>query len=165
MENNIINKVTSNNEEKLDYMKKFLDINGKYKIDFIKLNNSKLLGLFTMDNKLLITGNYNFFGIYQGKHNLWIWASSIPGVDKQVLHNIQKIKLFNYLFEPNEDDKSNFYYQLLTQDVIMVKNEIQIQWINELLLYLSNSLFYFNPINSDENMQFLTLNNIKEQYI
>ena len=64
MENNIINKVTSNNEEKLDYMKKFLDINGKYKIDFIKLNNSKLLGLFTMDNKLLITGNYNFFGIY-----------------------------------------------------------------------------------------------------
>ena len=133
-------------------------------IDFLKNGKKNQMGIYD-NKKLLIIGDYNFYGIYQPYTNLWIWASSIPGVDKKHIKNIQKIKASNYLFEEDSDPKISFYYQLLTQDVIMVKNEIQIQWINELLLYLSNSLFYFNPINSDENMQFLTLNNIKEQYI
>ena len=37
--------------------------------------------------------------------------------------------------------------------------------INELLLYLTNDIFYFNPINSESNIQFLTLVNIKQKYI
>jgi hypothetical protein len=40
-----------------------------------------------------------------------------------------------------------------------------LSWINELILYLSNDTFYFNPTNSESNIQFITLNNIKEKYI
>ena len=122
------------------------------------------MGVFD-NKKIIIAGDYNFYGIYQPYTKLWIWASSIPGVDKKHIKNIQKIKSSNYLFEEDTDSKISFYYQLLTQDVILITNEQMLEWINELLLYLSNDLYYFNPVNSDENIQFITLVNIKEKYV
>jgi hypothetical protein len=38
-------------------------------------------------------------------------------------------------------------------------------WINELILYLSDDLYIFNPKNSESNIQFITLKNIKELFI
>ena len=150
--------------EKYNYISKILNQNYNYNINFINYDNNKLLGIYE-NKKLLLAGNYNFFGIYKKNYNLWIWASSIPGIDKNQITNINKIKSFNYLFESSNDDRSNFYYQLLTQDILIIKNKDQISWINELLLYLSNDIYYFNPINSESNIQFLTLKNIKEKYI
>ena len=75
------------------------------------------------------------------------------------------MKASNYIFEEDTDPKISFYYQLLTQDVVLITNEKMLEWINELLLYLSNDLYYFNPVNSDENVQFITLANVKEKYI
>ena len=118
-----------------------------------------------LNDKLIIAGEYNFYGIYQQNTNLWIWATSIPGVNKKHLKNIKKIKKMDYLFENSKNIKDNFFYQLLTQDVIFIKNENLLEWINELLLYLSNNIFYFNPVNSDNNIQILSLINIKEKYI
>jgi hypothetical protein len=114
------------------------------------------------DNKNILTGEYNFFGIYQPSTKLWIWASSIPGVSTEHIKNIRKIKQMEHIFE--SDDELNFYYQLLTQDVVLINDDKLLEKINELLLYLSNDLFYFNPENSEGNIQFITLSNIKEKY-
>ena len=149
---------------KNNYIIKLLNKNKNYIINFYKSGNNKLLGIY-YNNKLLLSGKYNFYGIYQPNTKLWIWASSIPGIDKCHINNINNIKSFNFLFELNNNNRNIFYYQLLTQDVLVIKNNIELEWINELLLYLSNDIFYFNPINSETNIQFLTLINIKEKYI
>jgi hypothetical protein len=148
---------------KTDTIDKILNTQNKYKITFLDNN---LMGIMdNSNNKLIIAGNYNFYGIYQTNTKLWIWATSIPGVSIDHFKNIKKIKKNNYLFENNKDEKSNFYYQLLTQDVLLINDIQMLEWINNLLLYLSNDKFYFNPTNSDLNMQFLTLSNIIEKYI
>jgi hypothetical protein len=154
------NKINKYNKKQLKYINNIINIKNKYNIKF---NNNDLC--IYLDNKLIIAGEFNFYGIYQQNTNLWIWASSIPGVNKKHLNFIKKIKNMDYLFEKSSDIRSDFYYQLLTQDVIFIKNEKLLEWINELLLYLSNDIFYFNPINNDNNIQFLTLSNIKEKYI
>jgi hypothetical protein len=160
----LLDKIKQLNEKKNKEITKLLSSSKKYRIDFLKNGKKNQMGIYD-NNKLVIKGDYNFYGIYQPYTNLWIWASSIPGVDKKHIKNIKKIKASDYLFEEDTDPKISFYYQLLTQDVILITNEQMISWINELLLYLSNDLFYFNPINSDQNIQFITLTNTKEKYI
>ena len=86
-------------------------------------------------------------------------------INKYINKNIKYIKSFSHLFEGNNDVKNNFYYQLLTQDVLLLPNENMIKWINELILYLSDDLYIFNPVNSESNVQFITLSKIKEKYI
>lgn len=138
--------------------------NNNLLIDFVKNGNNKYLALFE-NKKLLLSGNFNFYGIFQPSTNMWIWASSIPGVENKHIKNIIKIKKFSHLFEASTDPIINFYYQLLTQDMILIDNNDKLQYINMLLLYLSNDIYHFNPANSTHNIQFLTLTDIKEKYI
>ena len=130
----------------------------------VKSGKNKMLGIFDGE-KMIIGNDYNFYGIYQPYTKLWIWASSIPGVDSTIIKNIKKLKSYDYLFDSDINLKINFYYQLLTQDVLYISDEKMLYWINELFLYLSEDLYYFNPINSDNNIQFLTLIKIKEKYV
>jgi hypothetical protein len=116
----------------------------------------------TKDNTPIIIGDYNFYGIYQPDTHLWVWASSIPGVDRKHLKNIRKMKKSEHLFESDND--MNFYYTLLTQDVVLIDDETMLDKLNHMLLYLSGDIFYFNPVNSDENIQFITLAQINEKY-
>lgn len=160
----ILEKIEKNTQEKNKEISKILDIKKSYNIDFLKNNKTKLMGLYE-NKKLVIAGEYNFYGIYQPYTKLWIWASSIPGIDSKHIKYIKKLKESDYLFEGSTEDKMNFYYQLLTQDVIHITDEIMLEWINELLIYLSEDLYFFNPTNSEGNVQFLTLIKIKEKYI
>jgi hypothetical protein len=161
---NLIKKIKQLNDEKNKSITKLLSPSKKYRIDFFKNGNKNQMGIFD-GKKMIIGGDYKFYGIYQPYTKLWIWASSIPGVDKKHIKNIQKIKALNHLFEEDSDAKISFYYQLLTQDVILITNEKMLEWINDLLLYLSNDVYHFNPVNSGENIQFITLTNIKEKYV
>ncbi len=160
----IIDKINQINQQKNKEIENILDFTKKYRIDFIKNGKNNLLAVYD-NKKMIITGDYNFYGVYQPYTKLWIWASSIPGVDIKHIKQIQKLKASNYLFEANSDPKISFYYQLLTQDVLLITNDKMLDWINQLILYLSNDMFYFNPVNSDENIQFITLTNVKEKYI
>jgi hypothetical protein len=160
----ILNKIIANNEEKTKTIEKILNLKKKFTVGFYTSGKSKLLHVST-DNKMIIGSEYNFYGIYQPATKLWIWASSIPGVDPAHIKHIRKIKSFDHLFESSTDAKSNFYYQFLTQDVLLINSEQILTWINELLLYLSNDLYYLNPLNSDNNIQFLTISKIIERYI
>jgi hypothetical protein len=160
----ILDKINQIVEQKNKEISKILDTKKNYRIDFFKNGKNKMLGIFD-GKKMVIAGEYNFYGIYQPYTKLWIWASSIPGIDLSHVKNIHKLKTSDYLFESNSDPKTNFYYQLLTQDVLYIDNDQMLDWINDIILYLSGDLFYFNPVNSDENIQFLTITKIKEKYI
>ena len=122
-------KIIKYNKNKTKEINKIINSKKKYKIDFIKDNKIKLLCLFDENKKLVLSGNYNFFGIYQLSTKLWIWGSSIPGIELRHIKNIQKLKNFNYLFENNNTKRDNFYYQLLTQDVLLINNNEMLNWI------------------------------------
>lgn len=156
----ILNKISEYRKDKDKYISKILNLKSNYNIKF----NDNLLTFYNKDKKIL-AGDYHFFGIYQLDTKLWIWASSIPGINKQTIKFINKIKLSDHLFESDNNEKINFYYQFLTQDVIMITDERLLDWINELLIYLSNDIYFFNPKNSLNNIQFVTLSNIKEKYL
>lgn len=160
----VLEKIKQVVEQKNKEITKILDSKKKYRIDFFKTGKNKMLGIFD-EKKMIIGGEYNFYGIYQPYTKLWIWASSIPGVDIRHIKHIKKLKSSEHLFESDSNEKMNFYYQLLTQDVLFITDDKMIDWINELILFLSEDLYYFNPVNSDGNMQFLTLVKIKEKYI
>ena len=153
-------KIKNNNQEKYKKIIKIINPKKKYLLKFIENNKKKLLG-FYLNNKLIIAGEYTFYGIYQPTTKLWIWTTSIPGINIININKINKIKKMNYLFENNED--MLFYYQLLTNDVLYIEDNNQLDLINDLLLYLSDDLYYFNPVNSMGNIQFLTLVNIKQK--
>lgn len=157
-------KIIEKYEQKNKEFIKILNSKKQYRIDFLKTGNQKHLGIFD-GKKILLIGDYNFYGIYQSTTKLWIWASSIPGVDKSHIKNINKLKQSSHLFESDTDDKINFYYQLLTQDVVQITHEKLLVWISELILYLSDDIFCFTPTNNEGNTQFITLKKINEKYI
>jgi len=157
------------NDMKTKKINTLLNPKKKYRLDFLKTNKNNMIGLYD-NTKLVLAGEYNFYGIYQQKTNLWIWASSIPGVNINIIKNIRKIKEADYMFEgysteKDYDVKTSFYYQLLTQDSIYIDDMKMLDWINELILYLSDDVYYFNTINSDSNIQFITLKSIREKYL
>lgn len=164
----LLKKIKEVNNTKTKEFKNILNINNKNRkhllIDFVKNGNNKYIALFE-NKKIILTGEFNFYGIYQPTNKLWIWASSIPGVENKHLKTIMKLRKSANLFEGYNDPIINFYYQLLTQDVILIDSNDKIQYINMLLLYLSNDIYYFNPTNLSNNIQFITISDLKEKYI
>lgn len=160
----ILNKIKNINDKKNKDIIKYLNPKKTYNIEFIKTGSDRQL-CFNDDDKKIIVGDYYFYGIYQPQTRLWIWATSIPGINNKYKKNIDNIKLSSHLFESSNDIKINFYYQLLTQDVLLLTDEKMIIWINELILFLSDDLYIINPTNSESNIQFITLANIKEKYL
>jgi hypothetical protein len=161
---NIIDKIITYNKLKTKAIDKILNKKHKYIINFDIKNNNKLIS-FISNNKKIISGTYNIYGIYQKSTKLFLWATIIPNSSKTIIQKVDKIKSFNYLFEKLDDKKSVFYYQLLTQDTILIKDFQMLDWINQLLIYLSDDVYYFNPLNEDNDIEFITLQTIKEKFV
>jgi hypothetical protein len=157
---NILDKINNYTKKKNIEINKKLNIKKNYNINF---DNKKII--ITENNKKIIVGNYIFFGIYQPDTKLWIWASSIPGVNQKQIKIINELKSKNYLFESNEDPESIFIYQLLTNDVVQINNFKLLSVINKTLNFLSDSIIILNPINKSDNTQFIGINKITEEYI
>ncbi len=160
----ISEKITQKYEQKNKEITKILNPKKQYRIDFLKVGKTNQIGVFD-GKKAVVIGDYGFYGIYQSQTKLWIWASSIPGVDKKQIAKIRKIKQSAHLFEADTDEKISFYYQLLTQDVIQIPSEKLLVWISDLLLYLTDDMFCFTPTNNEGNTQFITLAKINEKYV
>lgn len=156
----ILLKMEKVNKHKLKKISKILNIDKfEYQIE-LKDSDENLVYIY-LNDKLILIGEYCLLGIYQKKLNLWLWASQSHGINQKTIKRIQKIKMFNHLFEYNTSVKSKFYYQLLTQDIIKIYSDKELSWINNLLLYLSNHLYFLN-IEVNDNLQFVTLRKIKE---
>jgi len=162
MNNPLIN-IKKKVHDKKKKLNNILNLKKEYKIEFISTKNNKKINLLE-NNKLLIVGKYKFYGIYKMDSNLWLWATILPGTNIEDIKNIERIKSFSYIFENDNKEKSIFYYQLLTQDSVYISKSKMLKWINELLLYLSNDIYYFASI-INSNIQFITLSSIDEKYV
>ena len=160
----IIEKIKSNLKKKTKNIKELLSPKDKYKIEWIKQGKQKLISI-NKNNKPLLKATFNFFGIYQPETRLFIWASSIPGISQEQIKYIRFIKSHNHLFESDDEPLIMFYYQLLTQDMLLITDTKMIPLISELLLYLSQDQYIINPINSDNNIQFISIKDIKEKFV
>ena len=163
----ILKKINAyNNKQNIEISKK-LNIKKNYNIKFDNIKDNAKDNILTLyDNKKKILGcNFTFFGIYQPYTQLWIWASSIPGISRKYIKIINDIKNSSYLFENDDDPDILFIYQLLTNDVILLSDTKYFDLINKTLNYLSNSIIVLNPINKSENTQFISITKILEQYI
>ena len=127
------------------------------KINFDKVTNSEIKKkkiIFNIkDDK--IEFKYNFYGII--KNDVFYWANVIPGVKGEVIDKVKKMKGLSYLFENSKDKKVLFYYQLLTNNMMFINDDKELDMLNSLLMYLDGSLGYFNSINQKGNINLLTL--------
>ena len=159
--NTIINKIKKYNNNKLKEISKIFNFKKKYIIDL----NNKLLTLYDDNNNKKLVSEYIFYGIYQPHTKLWIWANSIPGVNKQNINIVETIKRNNnYIFENDDSDEGQYIYQFLTQDVIIINNNNILDLITLTLNYISNSLNILSPVNEYGNLQFIGITNIIEKY-
>lgn len=157
----IIKKIKKYNNSKLEEIDKIFNFKNKYTIDL----NTKLLKLYDETNTKKLVTEYIFFGIYQPDTKLWIWANSIPGVNKQNIKIVENIKKnTNYIFENDDSEEGQYIYQFLTQDVIVINNKNILNLLTLTLNYISNSLNILTPLNEYNNVQFIGITNIIEKY-
>lgn len=156
----ILKKIDSNKKIKLKKMSKLMKSKKEQYTVLFDENKIKIL----LNKEKIFSSNFKLYGIMQ-PNNLWIWASSIPGINYPDTLHIKKIKNLAHLFEGSNNNRMLFYHQFLTQDVILITDPVQKEWINRLILYLDNSIYYLNPVNNKNNVQFITINKIFEKYI
>ena len=158
----IIDKIKNNKNEKNKEINKILNIKKNYNINFEK----DIAIIIDEDNNKILTSEYIFFGIHQPSTKLWIWSSSIPGVNKKQIEFVNNIKNKSFIFENDNDKDILLYNQLLTNDVLNLNDSDDIlEKINDVLLYLSNSLVILTPLNSLGNIQYIGLTKIKTKYV
>jgi hypothetical protein len=159
----ILKKIKEYNNKKTIEFNKKLNIKKKYNLNFDK--TKKDIITMSEDSKKILVGKFIFFGIYQPINQLWVWSSSIPGVNQKHIKLIREIRNKSYIFENEDNDDIMFIYQFLTNDVIYVDNENQLTLISNVLNYLSDGFHMLTPINKASNQQFLCITKILEEYI
>ena len=157
----LLKKILENAKQQNKKIKKILNTKTNYKIIF---NNDELIINDNNNNKIIVS-DYIFFGIYQPKTHIWIWAHSIPGVSNKQITILKDIKKKSYLFENYSHTDIQFIYQFLNNDMIEVSNINYMELINDVLLYLTNTKHILNPINKYDNVQYIGITNINEKYV
>ena len=158
----LLEKIKKNSQIKFDEIKKKLNIKKNYTITFDKINKESKL--FLIENKKIkLVGDFNFYGIYNKDTLLWMWSNIIPNVSLNQIKYIEEIRSKSYIFEKNVDSsKINiFFYQFLINDSMIIPKKY-INLICELILYLTDDIFIFEPTNSINNVQFIGLSKILE---
>jgi len=158
----LLEKIKKNSQIKFDEIKKKLNIKKNYTITFDKINKEPKL-FFIENKKIKLVGDFNFYGIYNKDTLLWMWSNIIPNVSLNQIKYIEEIRSKSYIFEKNVDSsKINiFFYQFLINDSMIIPKKY-INLICELILYLTDDIFIFEPTNSINNVQFIGLSKILE---
>ena len=158
--NKILDKIEINSSNKFDKMGKILDPKKEYNL---KINKNKLnIEVYEKKDKILV-GNLNFYGIIK-PDGQFLWSYMIPGVDKRFVEKVNKIKSFSHLFENSDNKDMMLYHAILTQDTILL-NKDETKKLLDLILYLSEDLYFFIQPNSTGNIQLIFLSSINEQYV
>jgi hypothetical protein len=162
---NLLKKISENSKKKFKEIKKKININKDYTFDFTIVNKEqKILFLENKEKKLL--GDFHFYGIYNNENKLWTWANSIPNTSIDTIRYIEKLRLKSFVFEKmmNNNQSILFFYQLLNNDSMIIPDEKYLGLIIDLLLYLTDDLYIFEPLNSIGNTQIIGLSKINELY-
>ena len=159
-ESKIIQKIKNNSEVKYKKMGKILDKSKNYVIEINKKSNT----ISILDNKTkILSGKFNFYGIIR-PNNTFVWSYMIPGIDKRIIKQVDKVKQFTHLFQDTDNEDFLLYHAMLNQDSIILNEEEQKKLL-DLLLYLGDDLYFFIQSNKDGNIQLIYLSEITEQYV
>jgi hypothetical protein len=162
---NLLKKISENSKKKFKEIKKKININKDYTFDFTIVNKEqKILFLENKEKKLL--GDFHFYGIYNNENKLWTWANAIPNTSIDTVRYIEKLRLKSFVFEKmiNNNQSILFFYQLLNNDSMIIPDEKYLGLVIDLLLYLTDDLYIFEPLNSIGNTQIIGLSKINELY-
>ena len=155
-------KINKNYNIKFNKISKYFNPNKEYTMEF--LDDETII--FLNKQKKIIKAKYKFYGLI--KDNQMIWSSSVPLVKmkiKNIVKDIRKKKdLFYQDYVNTQNEDSYFFYSVLDNDMTLINDNDMIEKINKLILYLSDDLFIFNPINSKQAIQLITLDKILEIY-
>jgi len=158
----LLKKISDNSKRKYNELKKKLNIKNNYIISFDMINNEKKI-LLKDNKKTKLIGSYNFYGIYNKDSQIWNWSNTIPEINISQIKYIEQLRLKAYVFEKNIDSSevNLFFYQFLINDSMIIPNKY-ISLIIDLLLYLTDDIYMFTPVNSINNLQFIGLSKIDE---
>ena len=162
---NLLKKITENSKKKFKEIKKKININKDYTFDFTIINKEPKI-IFLENNKKKLLGDFNFYGIYNNQNKLWTWANAIPNTSIDNIKYIEKIRMKAYIFEKmiNNNQSILFFYQFLSNDSMLIPEEKYLALIIDILLYISDDIYIFEPLNSIGNLQIIGLSKINELY-
>lgn len=158
----LLEKIRKNSKDKFNKIKKKLNIKKNYTITFDKINKEPKL--FLVDKKeVKLVGDFNFYGIYNKDTQIWTWSNVIPDVLLSQIKYIENLRNKAYIFEKNQDSSETnvFFYQFLINDSMIIP-EKYVSLIIDLILYLTDDIYIFEPTNSINNIQFIGLSKILE---
>lgn len=158
----LLEKIRRNSKTKFDEIKDKLNIKKNYTIIFDKINNEPKL-FIVEKKKIKLIGDFNFYGIYNKVTQLWTWSNIIPNVLLTQIKYIEELRSKAYIFEKNiEYSEINiFFYQFLINDSMVIPKKY-ISLVSDLILYLTDDIYMFDPTNSLNNVQFIGLSKILE---
>lgn len=160
------NKIIIKHNKKFNEINKIFNLDENYTIIF---KNDNIIQFENVDTKeIILECEYNFWGIIKSDYTL-VWANSIPLVFKQFKKNTKKLlekkEIFKKDYEKTSSENIYFYYSILDSNMSLLPGEDYIDKVNNLILYLSDDLFIFNPVNSKNNIQLITIKKILKKYI
>ena len=159
---NLLEKIKKNSKTKFDKIKKKLNIKKNYTIIFDNINKEPKL--FLIENKKIkLIGDFHFYGIYNKNTEIWTLSNVIPDVLLNQIKYIEEIRSKSFIFEKNKDSsKTNmFFYQFLVNNSMFIPKKY-ISLIYDLILYLTDDIFIFEPPHSINNIQIIGLSKILE---
>lgn len=125
-----------------------------------KFNQFSLL--LNQDIKFQVS--YNFYGVFHPKLNVFFWGNMIPGINLNFKNKIKKIKEMKHLFEDFSQKNNEFYFQVLNEDSIILKDLTELDKIKKLILYLSGNMDIIMPVSSEGKFQIIGIEEILEKY-
>jgi len=140
--------------------------NSPFKKNFqIRFDTEKYNHLsFLLNQDIKYKISYNFYGVFHPKLNVFFWGNIIPGINLNFRNKIKKIKAMKHLFENFSETDNEFYFQVLNEDNIMLKDLQDLDKIKKLILYLSGDQDIIMPISSEGKFQVIGVEEILEKY-
>lgn len=139
-----------------------MNMTQNYIIKFDK-KRGNIVNFYNGQNKVY-AAEYIFYGVISNDLT-FSWSNTIYGFNnKKMIKNINDIKAKKEEFKKINTERSKFYFNLLSNDKIKLKNNEESNWLFKLLIYLNKDFYYINPLNSNNYMQVIGINKIKERY-
>lgn len=157
----IIKKIDKYYKKQIKNIKKMV-MGQNYIIKFDKKRDN--IVKFYNNEEKVYSAEYTFYGAITNDMT-FNWNNTIYGFkNKKMLDNVKELKSKKDEFKDSDNKRSQFYYNLLSNDKIKLKSSNEIEWLNRLLIYLNKDFYYINPLNSNNYIQVIGINKIKEKY-
>lgn len=159
----ILKKIDSTYKKKQKKVNKMLNIKNNYLIKFDK-KEDMLMHFYDKNNNKVLTANYNFYGIVT-RNGKFTWANMIQGVNNEhIINTVKQIKTNTGLFKDGDSYRIKFYRKILENDNVIINGDKELEWINKLLTYLNNDVYFINSPNSHNKIQIFGLTKVMERF-